>query len=77
MMNYYLQKGILMLDIKVYVETFKLVLKGKITFVCFYMIMFKGFDGFTCTATSCKVCGDRIIPMNNQTSVNYCEICLV
>ncbi len=66
-----------MLDNKDYIEITKAYLDDEINDITFYMMMFKGFDGFTCNATSCKVCGDRIIPMNNQTSVNYCEICLV
>ena len=66
-----------MLDIKDYIEITKLFLTGKINAICFYMLMFKGFDGFVCTRANCNVCGDRIIPEDNQTSVNYCEICLV
>ncbi len=62
-----------MLDTEDYIEITKLFLTGKINAICFYMMMFKGYDGFTCTKAICNFCGDKIIPQNNQTSVNYCE----
>ena len=66
-----------MLDNEDYIEITKAYLDNEINDIAFYMMMFKGFDGFTCTTSPCKVCGDRIIPTNNQTSTSYCEICLV
>jgi hypothetical protein len=66
-----------MLDNEDYIEITKLFLDDNINDIAFYMMMFKGYDGWTCTKANCNICGDRIIPQDNQTSVNYCEICLV
>ena len=62
-----------MLDTKEYIEIIKWFLKREITFVCFYMMMFKGYDGFTCRKAICNFCGDTIIPSSRQTSMNWCE----